>query len=77
MARTVKLSAAPALILIVRTFLMAGVLVTVRVSAWMAVPVSFLAASVSEYTPAAALLGVPEIVAVPSPLLVNLTPDGS
>jgi hypothetical protein len=39
--------------------------VTVKVNAWVAVPYLFLAVRVSGYTPAAALLGVPEIVAVP------------
>ena len=56
---------------------MAGALVTVSVNAWVAVPFLFLAVRVSRYGPAAALLGVPEIVAVPSPLAVNLTPEGS
>ncbi len=49
----------------------------VRVKAWVAVPFTLLAVRVSGYTPAAAFAGVPEIVAVPSPLLVNLTPEGS
>ena len=56
---------------------MAGALVMVRVKAWVAVPFTLLAVRVSGYTPAAAFAGVPEIVAVPSPLLVNLTPEGS
>ena len=77
MARMVRCSAAPTLALMVRIFLRAGALVTVRVNAWVAVPFLFLAVRVSGYTPAAAFLGVPEIVAVPSPLSVNLTPDGS
>ncbi len=51
--------------------------VTVRVNAWAAVPFLFLAVRVSGYTPAAAFLEVPEIVAVPSPLSANFTPDGS
>src|ERR1017187_1948688 len=76
-ARTVRLSGTPTLTLMARIFLMAGALVTVRVNAWVAVPYLFLAVRVSGYTPAAAFLGVPEIVAVPSPLSVNLTPAGS
>jgi hypothetical protein len=76
-ARIVWWSAVPALALTVGIFLMAGARVTVRVNAWVAVPYLFLAVRVSGYTPAAALLGVPEIVAVPSPLSVNLTPEGS
>ena len=75
--RTVSLSAAPTLTLMARIFLMAGALVTVRVNAWVAVPFLFLAVRVSRYTPAAAFAGVPEIVAVPSPLSANLTPEGS
>ena len=48
---------------------MAGARVTVRVNAWVAVPYLFLAVRVSGYTPAAAFLGVPEIVAVPSAVI--------
>lgn len=77
MARIVRCSAAPTWTLVVRIFLMAGALVTVRVSAWVAVPFLFLAVRVSGYTPAAAFTGVPEIVAVPSPLSANFTPLGS
>ena len=66
-----RCSAAPTLALIVRIFGRAGALVTVRVNAWVAVPFLFLAVRVSRYTPAAAFAGVPEIVAVPSPLSVN------
>src|ERR1017187_9533659 len=76
-ARTVRCSPAPTLTLMARIFLMAGARVTVRVNAWVAVPYLFLAVRVRGYTPAAAFLGVPEIVAVPSPLSVNLTPAGS
>ena len=76
-ARTVSLSAAPTLTLIARIFLIVGALVTVSVNAWVAVPYLFLAVRASGYTPAAAFLGVPEIVAVPSPLSVNVTPEGS
>src|ERR1035441_4459957 len=76
-ARTVRLRAAPTSTLIVRIYLMAGALVTVRVNAWVAVPCLFLAVRISRYTPAAAFAGVPEIVAMPSPLSANLTPEGS
>jgi len=76
-ARTVSRSGAPTLALIVRIFLIAGALVTVRVNAWVAVPFLFLAVRVSGYTPAAAFLGVPEIVAVPPPVSANRTPEGS
>ena len=76
-ARTVRLSGTPTLTLIVRIFLMAGALVTVRVNAWVAVPFLFLAVRVSRYTPPAEPAGVPEIVAVPSPWSANLTPEGS
>ena len=76
-ARMVRCRAAPTLALMVRIFLMAGARVTVRVNGWVAVPLLFLAVRVSGYTPAAAFAGVPEIVAVPSPQSVSLTPDGS
>ena len=40
-----------------------------------AVPTPFVALIVNVYVPA--VVGVPESVAVPSPLSVNMTPDGS
>ena len=52
-ARMVRRSALPTLTLVVRIFLMAGAWVTVRVKAWVAVPVVFVAVTVSGYTPAA------------------------
>lgn len=52
-ARMVRCSALPTLALVVRIFLMAGAWVTVRVKAWVAVPVVFVAVRVSGYTPAA------------------------
>ena len=76
-ARMVRCREAPTGIRMVRIFLMAGALVTVRVNAWVAVPCVFLAFRVIWYTPVAAFAGVPEIVAVPSPLSVNRTPGGS
>ena len=76
-ARMVRCSAAPTLVLVAWIFLMAGARVTVRVNAWVAVPFLFLAVRVSGYTPAAAFPGVPEMVAVPSLLSANLTPEGS
>ena len=42
-----------------------------------AVPCLLLAVRVSGYAPAAAFAGVPEVVAVPSLLSANRTPDGS
>ena len=77
MAWMIRVIAAPTRTLVVWIFLMAGALVTVRLKAWVAAPFLFLAVRVSGYTPAAAFAGVPEIVAVPSPLSVSLTPDGS
>ena len=77
MARMVRCSAAPTRALIVRILGRAGALVTVGVNAWVAVPFVFLAVRVRWNTPAAAFAGVPEIVAVPSPWLVNRTPGGS
>ena len=76
-ARTVRRSAAPTLVLIVGILWMAGARVTVKVNAWVAVPYLFLAVRVSGYTPAAAFLGVPEMVAVPSLVSVNRRPEGS
>jgi len=76
-ARMVTRSPPPTMVLTVRIFWMAGARVTVRVNAWVAVPFSFLAVRVSGYTPAAAFLGIPEIVAVPSLSSVNFTPEGS
>ena len=73
--RTVSLSAAPALTLMARIFLMAGALVTVRVNAWVAVPFLFLAVSVSGYTPAAPFVGAGEPVAVT--VKVNATPNAA
>lgn len=73
----VHLSLAPSLALITGIFPMAGALVMVRVKVWVAVPLAFLAFRISGYAPAAVFAGVPEIVAVPSPLPVNLTPEGS
>src|ERR1700733_4915065 len=75
--RIVNRSGAPTLVVTVGIFWMAGARVTVRVNAWVAVPSLFLAVRVSGYTPAAAFLGIPEIVAVPSLLSMNLTPEGS
>lgn len=48
---------------------------TVKVKAWVAVPELLVAVMVKVVTPAA--LGVPEIVALPLPLLVKVIPAGS
>ena len=55
---------------------MAGGPTTVRVKDWVALPpIPFPAMIWSRYTPP--VVGVPEIAAVPFPLSVNVTPDGS
>src|ERR1039458_305963 len=73
----VRCRGTPTLALAAGLFWMRGALVIVRVNAWVAVPVGFLAVSVSGYTPAAMPEGVPEMVAVPLLSRVNFTPDGS
>ena len=51
---------------------------TVRVKVWVASePTPFVAVIVTGYGPPELAAGVPESVAVPSPLSVNMTPDGS
>ena len=50
---------------------------TVRVKLWVAAGVTpFVAVIVNGYVPPVLAAGVPESVAVPSPLSVNVTPDG-
>ena len=56
----------------------AGVWSTVRVKAWLAVPVEFLAVKVSGYVPAGRCRRrAGQIVAVPLVLAVNVMPGGS
>ena len=51
---------------------------TVRVKVWVAAePKPFVAVIVNGYVPPVPAAGVPESVAVPSPLSVNVTPVGS
>jgi hypothetical protein len=69
-------SLTPTLALALPISVMAGALVIVKKNSCVAFPVLFLAVSVSEYTPAALSSGVPKIVAVPSSLSANRTPDG-
>src|ERR1700689_3012758 len=56
---------------------MAGALATVRVNAWLAVPLEFFAVIVFGYGPLAVAAGGPAIVAVPFVQAVNVMPEGS
>lgn len=49
---------------------------TLMLKAWVAVPALFFAVTVSLYVPSTRSPGVPEMVAVPLPLSVNLSPPG-
>src|SRR5664279_5997457 len=51
-------------------------LITVRVNAWLAVPMELVAVMVSLNVPTLAAVRVPVSVAVPLPLSVKATPDG-
>src|ERR1019366_8697060 len=53
-----------------------GVLSTVSVNAWHVVPVEFFAVNVSAYGPLSVAAGVPDSVAIPLLLAVNVTPAG-
>jgi hypothetical protein len=70
-------AAVPAVPVVAGILASTGALVTVRLKAWVAVPAVLVAVKVSGYRPAAAGLGVPARAAVPSPLPVNATPEGS
>ncbi len=73
---TVKLNAVPEVAVAVFALVMAGPLLTVEVKAWVAVPADcWRRWSPGRYL--AARGGVPDSVAVPSPLSVKVTPDGS
>ena len=55
----------------------AGASFTVSVNGWLAsVPMPFVASNVRWYVPPVPVAGVPERVAVPSPLSTNVTPEG-
>ena len=53
-----------------------GTWLTVRVKAWVAVPVPLMALMVIGKLPPLVPVGVPEMVAVPLPLLTKVTPAG-
>ena len=74
-AVTVKLNAVPWVAVVELALVILGSCPTVRVKAWVAVPVLFLAVMVNVDAPPAA--GVPEMVALPLPLLVKVSPAGS
>lgn len=77
MATTVKVKAVPAVSVTDAALVKAGALATVSVKAWLTVPVEFLAVSVIKYCPLADAAGVPDRVAVPLVLAVNVMPEGS
>jgi hypothetical protein len=68
--------AVPTLVVLLVMLLMVGARLTVRTKVWVTVCWLFLALMVSVYTPLADPVGVPAIVAVPSPLSVKVTPGG-
>ena len=74
---TVNANPVPAVSVTAAALVNTGALATVRVKAWLAVPVEFRAVKVSGYGPWAAAVGVPDRVAVPLLLAVNVTPGGS
>ena len=74
---TVKLNALPDVAVAEAALVMARPLFTVRTKLCVAVPAELLAVIVSVYVPWLPAAGVPARVAVPSPLSVNVTPDGS
>ena len=78
MAEKARFSALPTATVPDPFLLTAGALVTVRVNAWVMLPDMFLAVKApSGKIPAAEPDGVPEMVPVPSPFLVKVTPAGS
>lgn len=77
MVLTVKANAVPAVSVTVAALEYVGSWSTVKVNAWLAVPVEFLAVNVIAYTPLALAEGVPARVAVPLVPAVKVTPDGS
>ena len=74
---TVKLNAVPAVSVSAAALVKTGALLTVRTKAWLVVPVEFFAVNVIGNEPLAVAAGVPDRVAVPSELAVNVTPAGS
>ena len=75
---TVKLPAVPTVNVVLLALVIAGAWFTVRVKLWLAgVPTPLLAVIVIGYLPPVPAAGVPLSVAVPFPLLTNVTPLGS
>jgi hypothetical protein len=75
---TVKFPAAPTVNIVLLALVIAGAWFTVSVKLWLAaVPTPLLAVIVREYVPPLPDAGVPLSVAVPFPLLTNVTPLGS
>ena len=75
---TVKVPAWPTVKVVPAGLVNAGAWLTVRVKLWVAAePTPFVAVIVNLYGPAESAAGIPESAAEPSPLSVNMTPDGS
>ena len=75
---TVKAQALPTVQVVWSALVIPGAWLTVRVKVWVAAGLTpFVAVIVNGYVPPVPAAGVPASVAVPSPLSVNVTPDGS
>ena len=75
---TVKVPAWPTVKVVPAGLVTLGAWLTVRVKGWVASGLTpFVALIVNGYVPPVFAAGVPASVAVPSPLSVNVTPDGS
>ena len=73
---TVKLPAWPVANVVFAALVIAGACSTVSMKVWTATETSLPATIVNRYTPALPAAGVPDSVAVPSPLSSNSTPAG-
>jgi len=74
---TVKVPAWPTVKVVPAELVIPGAWLTVRVKVWVASGLTpFVAVIVNGYVPPVSTAGVPESVAVPPPLSVNVTPDG-
>ena len=76
-ARTMKLNADPSVAVAAAAEVNTGAALTVSTNDWVVVPLAFLAVNVTGYVPPLAAVGVPDRLAVPSPLLPNETPASS
>ena len=76
---TVKVPACPTVKVVPARLVIWHAWLTVRVKLWVALKgaIRLRAVIVNVYVPVAPVAGIPESVAVPFPLSLNLTPDGS